>query len=156
MNEKELLLKLGEETIYTAKGHFKACDIRRILMTTTIWACAFLNIICLIGINSTFDRILTAISLTGLVALLIWNQGEEKDYRARHKQTAEKYLALHKEIRACYFLDNYSKEDVEELSKRVSVLDQSEKPELPGIARKLARSAIIKNTETDNWFMENK
>lgn len=156
MNEKELLLKLGEETIYTAKGHFKACDVRRMLITTTIWLCATLNIICIIGIEPTIDKVLTAISLFGLVALLIWNQGEDKDYRVRHKQTAEKYLALHKEIRACYFLDNCSNRDVEELSKSVSELDQSEKPELPGIARKLARRAIIKNTETDNWFMENK
>ncbi len=29
MKEKELLRKLGEETLYSAKGHFKSCDLRR-------------------------------------------------------------------------------------------------------------------------------
>jgi len=155
MGEKELLLKLGEETIYSAKGHFKACDIRRVLVTFTIWSCAILNIISLIGIDSTFDRILTMFTLIGLAALLIWNQGEDKNYRLRHKQIAEKYLALHKEIRTHYFLDKYDQIEVETLSKRVVELDQSEKPELPGIALKLARKAILKG-ETDNWFLEDK
>ena len=44
MKEKELLKKLGEETLYSAKGHFKACDLRRQLITYTIWICAILNI----------------------------------------------------------------------------------------------------------------
>lgn len=52
MQEKELLRKLGEETIYSAtclrathrqKGHFKACDLRRQLVTYTIWLCATEN-----------------------------------------------------------------------------------------------------------------
>jgi len=37
LESKELLRKLGEETIYSAKGHFKACDLRRQLVTNTIW-----------------------------------------------------------------------------------------------------------------------
>jgi len=51
MNEKELLRKLGEETIYSAKGHFKACDLRRQLIAYTIWACAAFNVVGVIGIN---------------------------------------------------------------------------------------------------------
>ncbi len=154
MQEKELLRKLGEETIYSAKGHFKACDLRRQLITYTIWDCAVLNVIGLIGINPTADKWFSMVGLFGTIALLIWNEGEGKNYRAKHKEAAEKYLALHKEIRGCYFLSDCDKTQVEQLSKTVSQFDQSEKPEIPGFARKWAKKAIErKDPETDNWFL---
>ena len=155
MQEKELLKKLGEETLYSAKGHFKACDIRRKLITSTIWICAALNVIGLIGINSSIDKWLSAVGLFGLIALLIWNEGEEKNYKARHKQAAETYLSLHKEIRSHYYLNELSKQEIEKLNHRVIQFDQSEKPEIPGLARCLAKRAIEKKGETDNWFLEN-
>ncbi len=154
MEGKELLRKLGEETIYSAKGHFKACDIRRNLVTSTIWLCAILNVVALIGISPPIDKWLSAISLFGLIALLIWNEGEGKNYRAKHKQAAETYLSLHKEIRKYFYLDYCSKEEVEKLNQNVIQFDQSEKPEIPGFARRLAKRAIEKKGETDNWFLK--
>lgn len=152
-NAKELLRKLGEETIYSAKGHFKACDLRRQLITYTIWGCALLNIVGLIGIDETIDKWLSAVGLFGTIALLLWNEGEGKNYRANHKEIAEKYLALHKEIREYYFLSNISTEEIKKISNKVILLDKSEKPEIPSYARKLAKSAIeSKDPETDNWF----
>jgi hypothetical protein len=153
MNEKELLKKLGEETIHSAKGHFKACDLRRQLVTYTIWGCAFLNVVGIIGVHPLVDKILSAVGLFGTIALLIWNEGEGKNYRAKHKEAAEKYLALHKEIRNCFFLSEWDKTQVQQISKSVSQFDQSEKPEIPTAARKLAKKSIEKNDpETDNWF----
>ncbi len=82
-----------------------------------------------------------------------WNEGEGKNYRANHKEIAEKYLALHKEIRECYFLKNSSIEEIKKISNKVIALDKSEKPEIPSYARKLAKKAIeSKDPETDNWF----
>ncbi len=47
------------------------------------------------------------------------------------------------------------KEKVEELSNAVSQFDRSEKPEIPGFARKWAKKVIEKNDpETDNWFLK--
>ncbi|MDR1614038.1 MAG: hypothetical protein LBS26_00505 [Campylobacteraceae bacterium] len=153
-NERKLLLKMAEDTIYSAKGHFKACDIRRNAITITIFVCIILNILGIISIGNVIDRCLSAICLIGTIALLIWDYGEGKDYRAKHKATAEKYLALHKEIRNYYFLYNYTKEQVEQLSKKVILLDQSEKLEIPFFARKLAKRAIEKkDPEIDNWFL---
>lgn len=155
MQEKELLEKLGEETLYSAKGHFKACDLRRQLITYTIWLCAILNVIAIIGINPSTDKWLAALGLFGTIALLIWNEGEGKNYRAKHKEAAEKYLALHKEIRSCYFLSDCNKDEVDELNKRVVKFDQSEKPEIPGFAKKWAKRVIEgKDPETDNWFLK--
>lgn len=155
MKEKELLRKLGEETLYSAKGHFKACDLRRQLITFTIWGCAIVNVVGVLGINNSFGQFIAAIGLFGTIALLIWNEGEGKNYRAKHKAAAENYLALHKEIRSCYYLDEYEKKDVEEISKKVSMFDSSDRPDIPGYARRLAKKAIEKSDpETDNWFLE--
>jgi len=155
MEEKELLRKLGEETIYSAKGHFKACDLRRQLITYTIWGCALLNVVGIIGVHPLADKILSAVGLFGTIALLLWNEGEGKNYRAKHKEAAERYLALHKEIRTCYFLNDCDKTQVEQLSKTVSQFDQSEKPEIPSYARKWAKKVIeSKDPETDNWFLK--
>lgn len=155
MNEVDLLKKLGEETIFSAKGHFKACDLRRQLVTYTIWGCALLNVVSILGIHPVADKILAAIGLFGTIALLIWNEGESKNYRANHKEAAEKYLSLHKEIRACYLLDEYNKTLVNELNKKVILFDQSEKPEIPGFARRWAKKVIEgKDPETDNWFLK--
>ena len=155
MKKKELLKKLGEETLYSAKGHFKACDLRRQLITFTIWVCAIVNVVGVLGINNSIGQYIAAIGLFGTIALLIWNEGEGKNYRARHKAAGESYLALHKEIRRCYFLEECDKKSLEEISNRVSRFDKSEKPDIPGYARRLAKKAIEKSDpETDNWFLE--
>lgn len=150
---KELLKKLGIETLYSAKGHFKACDLRRNLVTITLWLCAILNVVGLIGVSPIVDKWFSAIGLFGTVALLMWNEGEGKDYRARHKQVGEEYLSLHKEIRACFFITDCSTEKVEALNKKVMALDSKNKPEIPFAARKWAQWAIEKHDETDNWFL---
>lgn len=152
MEEKELLRKLGEETIFSAKGHFKACDVRRQMITITIWLCAAVNIIGLIGIHPNIDRWLSAIGLMGTIGLLIWNEGEGKNYRAKHKEVGERYLALHKEIRNCYYLNNCDANLVVDITNKVSLLDQSHKPDIPMVARILSKKAIEKTGETDNWF----
>jgi len=153
--EKELLRKLGEETLYSAKGHFKACDLRRNLVTSAIWICVITSILDIMNIIPN-DMWFDAVGLFGAIALLIWNEGEGKNYRAKHKEAAERYLALHKEIRSCYFLSDCSREMVEGISSRVSEYDQTEKPEIPGFARRWAKKAIeTKDPETDNWFTTN-
>lgn len=154
MGSKELLRKLGEETIFSAKGHFKACDVRRQMITSTIWLCAVVNVIGIVGLHPNIDTWLSVTGLLGTIGLLIWNEGEGKDYRAKHKEVAERYLALHKEIRSCYFLSDYSVNLISSLADKVSALDQSPKPDIPKIARVLSKRAIERKKETDNWFYE--
>jgi len=152
--EKELLKKLGEETLYSAKGHFKSVDLRRNLITIFIWLCVITSILDIMNLLKN-DIWFDAIGLFGAIALLIWNEGEGKDYRAKHKAAAEKYLALHKEIRSCFFLNECNTEQVENLSKQVIEFDKSDKPEISGFARRWAKKAIEKkDPETDNWFLK--
>ena len=152
--EKELLKKLGEETIYSAKGHFKSCDIRRNLVTTTIWLCALVNVFGILGLETPISKVISVFGLLGTIALLLWNEGDGKNYRARHKGHGEKYLAIHKEIRACYLLDNCNSQDIKRLSDKVQEIDKENKPDISIIARRWAKKAIEKTGETDNWFKE--
>ena len=154
MDGQRLLKKLGEETIYSAKGHFKACDIRRGVMTGTIWLCAILSVISLLDCSPTIAKGISVVSLIGMIALLIWNEGEGKDYRAKHKAAAEAYLNLHKEIRTVFSLSSTDLDRIKELSYQVRAFDSSDKPEIPWIARKWAQRAISSGKETDNWFIK--
>lgn len=154
MEKEKLLKKLGEETLYSAKGHFKSSDLRRMAISSTIWTCAILNILALIGIDVILDKWISALALLGVVSLLIWNQGEGKNYRQKHKKVGERYLAIHKEIRSSYFLKECSKSKVQALSEKVRNQDKSEKPDIPWLARKWAQLSISKFNETDNWFLE--
>lgn len=151
--QNQLLKKLGEETLYSAKGHFKACDLRRQATTWTIWTCAILNVFGLLVDHPMANKAFAAIGLIGLVALLIWNEGEGKQYQTRHRGSAEKYLALHKEIRTCYFTEECDVETVKTLSEKVRNLDGSDRPDIPSVSRWLAKRAIEKKGETDNWFL---
>ncbi len=153
-NAKELIQKLGEDTIYSAKGHFKACDIRRICIKFTIWGCAMINIAEFIIPETFYSKILSAISLLGMIALLIWDSAENKEYRSRHKQMGELYLALHKELRTAYYLESFSKEIIEEFNEKISELNKNCELEIPCFARRRAKKAIErKDSEVDKWFL---
>lgn len=156
MSQKKLLRSLGEETIYSAKGHFKACDVRRTLMTWTIWACMLLNVLGLFIDQPLLNKLFSGFGIVGMIALLMWNEGKGADYRSQHKEVAERYLSLHKEVRAMYFLDKHDAKEIEKLSKKVSDFDSSSKPEIPTVAKYLAKRAIEKTGETDNWFVKGK
>lgn len=156
-NIKQLVQKLGEDTIYSAKGHFKACDIRRICVTTTIWICAIVSVIGIAISNPILCKVLSVVSLFGMIALLIWDSAANKEYCSNHKQAAEKYLALHKDLRTAFYFDSLSKEKIEELNNEVNKLNQSCKWDIPLFARKWAKKAIEKkDSEVDKWFMIDK
>jgi len=152
--KKELLKQLGEETIYTAKGHFKACDIRRNLVTWTIWLCLVLNLVSLFDIGNKSSKVLSVLGIFGTIALLIWNEGDGKTYKERHRLAGEQYLSLYKEIRDAHILKDNSKEKIKALSEKVRALDLGDRPEISWAARKLAQWAIKKGGETNNWFKD--
>jgi len=150
-NEK-LIKKLAEETLYSSKGHFKSSDIRRMLVTSTIWFCAILSVLGMVIDGKEINKWFSAFGLIGTIGLLIWNEGEEKDYRAKHKKIAEQYLSIHKEIRDFYFLDKNDIDKLQVLSDKVKKIDKQEKPDITFLARKWSQFAIKKNNETDNWY----
>lgn len=156
-NTRKLVQKIGEDTIYSAKGHFKACDIRRVCVTTTIWICAIVSIIGIAISNPILCKVLSVVSLFGMIALLIWDSAANKEYCSNHKQVAEQYLALHKSIRAAFYLEFLSKEKIEELNNQVNEINQSCKWDIPLFARRLAKKAIEKkDSEVDKWFLIDK
>lgn len=132
VNEKKLLRKLGEETLYSAKGHFKACDLRRNLVAVAIWGSGIASILDLMNIVAD-DRGFDVVGLLAAIALWIWNQGEGEKYRTKHLKAGEQYLSLHKKIRAAFLLPQAT--STQALSDEVRKLDQQVKLEIPGAAR---------------------
>lgn len=151
-NSKRLLKKMAEETIYSAKGHFKSADVRSGLIGFVIWSCMILAILRLASDSAHIGKISASLTLFGSIALLLWNQGESKDYRQRHKEIGEKYLSLHKELRELFYLEKLESSVVENISLRIRNLDQSLKPTISYLGRNLSKRAIEKNKETDNWY----
>lgn len=149
IENKTLLRKLAEETIYTSKGHFKACDIRRFLVSLAIWSCAIASVLDL-----AFDwgKSLDIIGLIGAISLLIWNERDGHTFQSRHHQLANDYLALHKEIRELYYSDCITQDATQALSKKVRDTNKKKSIEISFLARKWAQRAIQKGEETDNWF----
>jgi len=152
---KDLLRTLGEETIYSAKGHFKSSDLRRIQVKSTIWICALLSVLGIFIEDVISGKWISGLGFFGTMALLMWNEGDEKSYRENHKECGEEYLSLHKKIREAYLLKSTTDEEVKKLSVKVRSLDsQKSKPDIPFLARKWAQSAIKKYNETNNWFVK--
>jgi hypothetical protein len=104
-------------------------------------------------VETGYDRLLAAVGLFGTIALLIWNEGDGRNYKEKHKKTGESYLEVHKEARELFFREELSEDDLRLLNQRLRELDNSEKPDIPFAARKLAQWAIEKYDETNNWFL---
>tara|TARA_R110002012_G_scaffold277186_1_gene464395 strand:- start:441 stop:905 length:465 start_codon:yes stop_codon:yes gene_type:complete len=152
---KDLLRTLGEETIYSAKGHFKSSDLRRIQVTYTIWVCALLSVLGIFIEDVNIGKWISGFGFMGTMALLMWNEGKEKSYRENHKEYGEEYLSLHKKIREAYLLGSTTDDDIRKLSSKVRTLDsQKAKPDIPFLARKWSQASIKKYNETNNWFIK--
>lgn len=150
------LQKLGEDTIYTAKGHFKASDQRRERTQFVIWSCAVMNTV---GVSTLccpipyIGSLITVLSFLGSLFLLIWNEGGGKTYAEDHMKVGEQYLSLHKRLREYYLRHNFTEQDLDAISEEIRNLDMSPKPIIPRRARLAAKKAIESNDpETDNWF----
>lgn len=150
------LRKLGEDTIYSAKGHFKASDQRREMTKFVIWSCAVLNTIGISILSWPIPYLSPAISVLsflGSVMLLVWNEGDGKTYAEDHMKVGEQYLSLHKRLREYYYRQNFTEQDLDAISEEIRNLDMSPKPIIPRRARLAAKKAIeFNDPETDNWF----
>ena len=150
--EKDLLRKLGLETIYTAKGHFKAGDLRRWLVGVAVWGGVVASLFDILNLIAD-DRLFDGLGLLFSMALLIWYQNSGEKEETEHHKAAELFLELHMMIRDAYF--GVDDTETKALSERVRKLNKSKRPKIPRLAYKMARKAITKeDSETDNWFYE--
>lgn len=160
-SEKDLLKKIGEETIYTAKGYFKCFDSASIARNALMW----LNLIIMIAVISVslccsckgevscccdgWQKALTILSLIDIIFLLYLEGACSNSYLCECHKLANTYLGIHKKVRSLF---HSGTGDVAPLTEEVVQLDSQERPRIHAFARWLAKRAIEKNGEVDLWF----
>jgi hypothetical protein len=149
-NEDELR-SVGQETIFTAKGHFKASDWHKLRSLLLLFICLCCDVVG-IAVEGELGKVLNIAGaiLTGL--LLIWEAQDGKNFRDRHKEAANKYLTLHKDIRKLYRDGPPDEATFEELRKRQRELDEESRPDISWLPRMWAKWSIEKFDETENWW----
>lgn len=150
---KRMLQDLGRDSIYSAKEHFKASDIRRILIRVCVVGGALLSIVLAVfSIEGLLAKILNVLTLFFMIALLMLER--DAYYCHAHKEWGEKYLAYHKKIEMLVKSNaDVSNNDVEQYVKELNDLNTNCPCIVNRMARRMGKRSIErKNPETDNWF----
>jgi len=149
---KELLQKMGEETIYTAKGHFKSADYNRICTRSLLLLSLVADVVGLL-IEGNWGTALNLAGIVSAVILLVKDAEDGKDQRRKHQFLANKYLSLHKKLRSAFYNPNISEGDIQQLQLACEQLDtQKKNPDISLIPRIWAKWAIESWHETDEWW----
>lgn len=153
--ERELMRKIGEESIYTAKNYFKCFDSASICKNVLLWLNLFLMVgsvaLAMFDCCATLGKTLIVVSLIDMILLLYLDGKCSNAYLCDCQRSANAYLALHKRARAVYF---GVEEDAEKIDCEMRKLDEQAHPRIHLIARILAKRAIEKSGEVDLWFKE--
>jgi hypothetical protein len=151
---KDLIKQWGENSAYSAKGHFKTSDLKR------IWIKTLITVNLLFAIFSTIDlienllilKIFGVISLIASVLILVYESQESKNSITNHMKLGDEYLIIHYELQELFHKDNFNETDLEQISKKIKRIKQKEKPIINGIAKKWAKNAIEKENEMIKWW----
>ncbi|MFQ5753424.1 MAG: hypothetical protein ACE5HI_15655, partial [bacterium] len=152
--DKDILKSYGESTAYTAKGHFKAADLRRRFNLTLI---AIIMTISVLSISqlvkfALINQVLGACSLLASIFLLIFEVHDGVNNHIKHKLFAEKYLELHYDIFHAFQDNNCSEDEITRLKNRMNKLNRTERPFISSLARKAAKKAVVENQEMNVWW----
>lgn len=130
LTRRENLLKYAEETAYSSKGHFKTADFNKISLRLYICIPIVLSIILIIysDMPQAASRFLNLTSMIfailALTSPLVNNQDQTCKRIDEHMSLGNSYLALHKEIRNLAAESEITKDQLDEITKKMSELDQ--------------------------------
>lgn len=150
---KELLKHIGESTAYSAKGHFKTADIRRI----TTYLYIVVNIVfAVMAISGLFAQlwiqILSVISLIASILLLISETHGGLGICSKHSKFGNMYLELHNDTYAEFLKERIEQSSIERLQERLNKLNKTERPNINLGGRYWAKYAIEKSGEMTKWW----
>jgi hypothetical protein len=154
---KKLVRDWGEDTAYTAKGHFKAADVKK----RQIFILLFINIIfaivsitdCTFNICPIIIKIFGLISLIASIWLLIDESQEGKNSFREHKNIGEEYLSLHKNLQRLFHKESpITDNEIQEISGCYNSLRKKDQPMISSIAHGMATKAIEKKGEMNTWW----
>lgn len=154
MVDRNTLKSYGENTAYTAKGHFKAADLRRrfnLTLIVIIMVVAVLSISQVIKLT-LINQILGVVSLLASIILLIFEVHDGVNNHIKHKLFAERYLELHYDIYHAFEDTDCSEEEVTRLKKRMNKLNRVERPFISSFAKKAAKKGIEESDEMNVWW----
>ncbi len=151
--DKALLKHIGESTAYSAKGHFKTSDIRRIVTYLYITLNFALSIVCLTNlVTSGWLQVFSLVSLFASILLLISETHGGLSICKDHMRFGNEYLELHND---CYmeYLNTYTtQQSVEILKSRFNELNKNERPNINLGGKFWAKYAIEKMGEMNIWW----
>jgi hypothetical protein len=132
MTDKEIILakQLAEETIYSAKGHFKTSDwIGRQLFLLVVVPFATSAITLVFTPPDWLVRLLAFAGLLFSTFALVFsyasNQQKAQEDMEKHLDCGNKYLEIYKKLRAGVETDSLTKNDLQTVTQEVSKLDQA-------------------------------
>jgi hypothetical protein len=143
----------GECTAYSAKGHFKSADFRRILIYILVIINIAFSVLSLLDIlGGTTIKIIGVISLIASFLILMYQTKDEADYISNSMKTGEEYLKLHNDIFIMNSRGNLTIKEIEELKDKVNKLNSKKKPSISFIGKYWAKRAIEKSGEMKIWW----
>lgn len=149
----ETIEYFGECTAYSAKGHFKSADFRRLFTYTLIVVNIVVSIFSMIDLfNDMTIKIMGAFSLLASVLILMYQTKVEADYISNSMKMGEEYLKLHNDIYVLFSSKRFSDTDVIEIKERVNKLNSKNKPAISYVGKKWAKKSIEKNGEMKIWW----
>jgi len=150
---KETIEYFGECTAYSAKGHFKSADFRRILVYFLVIINIAFSVFSLLDIlGDTTIKIIGVTSLFASFLVLMYQTKDEADYISNSMKAGEEYLKLHNDIFVMHTTGNLTLKEIDEIKDKVNKLNSKKKPSISFIAKYWAKRAIEKSGEMKIWW----
>lgn len=156
---KRELQRLGEEAIYSAKGHFKTADCIGMAVIAYVTVPLLTSLVIFIFNPIEFVEKLLALLGAGFSVLAIssaWANRSDKAERVvkGHMGLGNKYLELYKEMREAHSTDEVAPDAVSRLRHRLSALDnETSKTRIGLVGRFWAKWTLTSEVDV-NWMRE--
>lgn len=154
--KKNLIKEWGENTAYSAKGHFKSADLRKITITILLIVNLIFALLTLvdIGVSPVAIKIMGVVSLIATIYLLIFESQNGKNSIKEHMLIGEEYLSIHYELQYLFSKDLISESEIEEIRRKLNEIRKKDQPMISQIAKNCATRAIEKKGEMIMWWKE--
>lgn len=150
---KDLLRHIGESTAYSAKGHFKTADIRRISTYVYIVINIVFAVMAISGLfTQLWIQLLSIASLIASILLIISETHGGLGICSKHSKFGNMYLELHNDTYSEFLKESDNQNNIEKLQERLNKLNKTERPNINLGGRYWAKYAIENSGEMTKWW----
>ncbi len=149
--KKTLIKQWGENSAYSAKGHFKSADIKKKQIKILVIINVLFAVFSLLELGlPLIAKFFGLISLIASILLLISESQEDKS--AIHMKIGDEYLGIHYELQRLYYEDDLKENEVNSILERIREINKKDKPSISQLAKKIAKKAIEDEGEMIKWW----